>query len=284
MIPVFTRRLFTALHYALLEQWRNRLALGLLLIFVPLWYYLILLIARGTTLSFKYWSTGQFLSVDGGNLTLLTSGLNSITLIVGFMFFASTVRGMSFDRRLVLCGYPQVVLVLGKLLALFLVTALVALYVTLILLPFWQHGRPTNLILIWLGFWSAALIYGGFGLLLGVLVTSELAGFFLVIMVSLIDTSLQNPLGNPVANQPILRDFPSFGGMQLTVAGGFTSLVPWEQVGFSLVWFAVFAVLGLFIFWWRTLARRVHVTLPPAKERSTQHPDLEPLTKLVQQD
>lgn len=193
MIPVFTRRLFTALHYALLEQWRNRLALGLLLIFVPLWYYLILLIARGTTLSFKYWSTGQFLSVDGGNLTLLTSGLNSITLIVGFMFFASTVRGMSFDRRLVLCGYPQVVLVLGKLLALFLVTALVALYVTLILLPFWQHGRPTNLILIWLGFWSAALIYGGFGLLLGVLVTSELAGFFLVIMVSLIDTSLQIP-------------------------------------------------------------------------------------------
>ena len=266
MTGVFSRRLLTATRYALLEQGRNRLALGLLLVFVPLWYYIVLLLAQGTRLEFKYWSTGQLLSVDGGNLTLLTAGLNSITLIIGFMFFASTVRGMSFDRRLVLSGYPQAVLILGKLIALLVVTALVAFYATLVLFVFWQHGHPTQLPLIWLGFWCAALIYGGFGLLLGVLVTSELVGFFLVIMVSQMDTFLQNPLGNPLGNQPVLREFPSFGATQMTVAGGFTSLVPWMDVGLSLAWFAGYAVLGLLIFWWRTRTRSVQAAHGPMKE------------------
>ena len=122
------------------------------------------------------------------------------------------------------------------------------------------------MLLIWLGFWWAALIYGGFGLLLGVLVTNELAGFFLVIMVSQMDTFLQNPLGNPLGNQPVLRDFPSFGATQLTVAGGFTNLFPGNEVGLSLAWFAGYAVLGLLIFWWRTRARRVQVEHRPVKE------------------
>src|SRR6185437_6054133 len=101
MSGIFSRRLLTATRYALLEQGRNRLALGLLLVFVPLWYSLFLLLTQGTTLVIKDWSTSQLLSVDGGNLTLLTAGLNAITLIVGFMFFASTERGMPFDRLLV---------------------------------------------------------------------------------------------------------------------------------------------------------------------------------------
>jgi ABC-2 type transport system permease protein len=284
MSGIFSRRLFTAIRYALLEQGRNRLALGLLLVFVPLWYYLFLLVTQGTTLVIKYWNTGQLLSVDGGNLTLLTAGLNAITLIIGFMFFASTERGMPFDRRLVLSGYPQVVLVLGKLIALLIVTALVALYTTLILFAFWRHGHPTELLFIWLGFWCAALIYGGFGLLLGALVTSELVGFFLVIMVSLIDTSLQNPLGNPLGNQPLLREFPSFGAMQLAVAGGFTRLFPGVDVGLSLAWFAGFAVLGLLIFWWRTRARRVQVVRSRAENGAALSPDPAPLAGHAQQN
>lgn len=284
MSGIFSRRLLTATRYALLEQWRNRLALGLLLVFVPLWYALFLLLTQGTTLVIKDWSTGQLLSVDGGNLTLLTAGLNAITLIIGFMFFTSTERGMPFDRRLVLSGYPQAVLVLGKLLALLVVTALIALYATLILFAFWRHGYPTQLPLVWLGFWSAALMYGAFGLLLGVLVTSELAGFFLVIMVSLIDTSLQNPLGNPLSNQPMLREFPSFGAMQLEVAGGFTRLFPWEDLGLALAWFAGFVVLGLLIFWWRTLARQVQIVPSRSEEGTASSSDLAPLAGHGQQD
>ncbi len=254
----FSRRLLTATRYALFEQGRNRLALGLLIIFVPIWYALFGSIVPSSPLPYKLWATGALLQVNGQNLVYITAGLNAMTLIVGFMFFASTHKGILFDRRLVLSGYPQTVLILGKLLALVLVTALVSLYASLILFLFWHPGHPVSLPLMWIGFWAAALIYGGFGLLLGVLVTNELAGFFLVIMLSLIDTSLQNPLGNPIGNQPVLKEFPSFGAMQLEAAGGFTTVVPWEYLGWSMAWFAGFAVLGLLIFWWRTRARSVH--------------------------
>ena len=40
-------------------------------------------------------------------------------------------------------------------------------------------------------------------------------------MGSLMDTFLQNPLGNPLANKPVLEWFPSFGPTQFAVAGAF---------------------------------------------------------------
>ena len=60
--------------------------------------------------------------------------------------------------------------------------------------------------------------YGALGLLLGVLVKDDLEGFFLIIMGSLMDTFLQNPLGNPLANRPVLEYFPSFGPTQFASA------------------------------------------------------------------
>lgn len=273
MSRAFMLRLHSATRYALFEQGRNRLALGLLIIFVPLWYYLIGLLIPSDPLDFKYWATGAFLQVNGQNLSYLSAGLNAITLIVGFMFFASTRKGIAFDRRLVLSGYPQALLMLGKLIALTMATALISLYASVMLFLFWHPGHPTSLLLIWLGFFCASLIYGGLGLLLGVLVTNELAGFFLVIMVSLFDTFLQNPVGNPVGNQPILQEFPSFGAMQLEVAGGFTHLAPWEYLGLSLAWFVGFVMVGLLIFWWRTRARSVQVAQRPTRDKPTLTPD-----------
>jgi ABC-2 type transport system permease protein len=255
MSRAFMPRLLTASRYALFEQGRNRLALGLLIVFVPLWYYLIGLLIPSDQAGIKYWATGAFLQVNGQNLSYLSAGLNAITLIVGFMFFASTRKGIAFDRRLVLSGYPQMLLILGKLMALIIATALISLYASIIL--FLHPGHPISLPLVWLSFFCVSLIYGGFGLLLGVLVTDELAGFFLVIMLSLFDTFLQNPIDNPLGNQAVLQNFPSFGAMQLAVAGGFTHLIPWQYLGLSLGWFAGFAVLGLLIFWWRTRARSV---------------------------
>src|SRR5262249_16414358 len=205
-------------------------------------------------LAFKFWTTGTLLQVNGQNLVYITAGLNAMTLIIGFMFFASTHKGILFDRRLVLSGYPQTMLILAKLLALWIVTALISLYASLVLWLFWHPGHPISLPLIWLGFWVAALIYGGFGMLLGVLLTNELAGFFLVIMLSLIDTSLQNPLGNPVGNQPTLKVFPSFGAMQLDVAGGFFHAIPPRELSLSLASWGGVAGPGLLTFFWRAAA------------------------------
>ena len=255
-------RYLTATWYALSEQARNRTALLLLVIFVPTWDYLFWLVVPDAPLSFLFRATNQFIQVNGRELTLLTAGLNSITLIVGFMLFASTRRNTQFDRRLVQCGYQQSLLILAKLTALVAIAFVVSCYTSVVLWVFW---RPDSLPFVWLGFFCAAFSYGALGVLLGVLVRGELEGFFLIIMVSLIDTSLQNPLGNPVANQDFLRWFPSFAPMQLAVAGAFTQHIPWNYLFTSLAWPIAFALLGMVIFWWKTRAWSIH-TAPLAAE------------------
>jgi hypothetical protein len=122
--------------------------------------------------------------------------------------------------------------------------------------------------MIWLSYFAASLVYGGLGLLLGVLVTNELAGFFLIIMVSLVDAGLQNPIGNPAGNKDFLLYFPSFGPMQMAVSGGLTAARPWGMLGLALVWFVGFTLVGLAIFWWRTRAwnARGRVAAPTAAQ------------------
>ena len=205
----------TAARYTLLELARNRLAFGLLLVFVPVWYVLLAALVLAQTFAFRYDTTDAFLNVNGRNLTIMAAGFNALTLIVGFLVFSSTRKGIQFDRRLTLAGYSQVTLMAAKLIA--IVVAVIALYAGLVMVAFW---RPESFALLWVGYFCGALAYGTLGLLMGVLAASELAGFFVIIMVSLMDTLQQNPVENPVANKPFLNAFPSYGSMQVAVGGG----------------------------------------------------------------
>src|SRR5690349_15265701 len=99
--------------------------------------------------------------------------------------FMETFKAGEADRRLVPAGYPKLRMLLAKVTAVALVTALIAVYTMAVLgssLPVHQLGPPA------LAVFSAGLAYGGIGLLLGSLVRGELEGFFLVIMLSLVDT------------------------------------------------------------------------------------------------
>lgn len=263
-------RYATAARFALVEQARNRFALGLLLVFVPIWDGLFAMLISAAPVAFKLQSTGAFLQVNGHDLTVLTSGFNAITLIVAFMIFTVTRRNAAFDRRLALAGLPQPVAIAAKTTAIIVASTLVSLYAALIMEAFW---RPESFGAIWLGYLLDALIYGALGLLLGVLVSSELAGFFLIIMVSLMDTLLQAPVENPLANKDFLAAFPTYGPMQVAVSGGFGHGVPGGSILFAVAWFVGFALLGLAIFWWKTRIWRTQA-MPslPAAQPAISHP------------
>ena len=94
------------------------------------------------------------------------------------------------------------------------------------LLAFWRPALAGWLAIL-AAFAVIALTYGALGLLLGVLVKGDLEGFFLIIMGSLMDTFLQNPLGNPIAGKPILEWFPSFGPMQFAAGGAYGHTALW---------------------------------------------------------
>lgn len=239
-----------ALKFSLKEQLNNRFALGLLVLFVPIWYWLLGVITPGDAVPFKFGPTGALLQANGHRLMLLTAGLNVLAMILGFMFFHSAHKSLTFDKRLTRAGLGRIGFIIAKALALGVVTAVLALYTLLILLAYWH--MPNNLFEVWLGFWVVSLTYGAFGLLLGMLLSSELAGFFIVIMLSESDTFLQVPIGNPVANRAFLRFFPSYGAEQLSTAGGFTHVFAGKELLMSLAWFVGFLLTALIIFSIRT--------------------------------
>jgi hypothetical protein len=85
-------------------------------------------------------------------------------------------------------------------------------------------------------------------------VKGDLEGFFLIIMGGLIDTFLQNPVGNPVANRPVLEYFPSFGPMQFSCGVAFGGTTQWAELALGIVWAGAFLALALIVF-----QRRTHV-------------------------
>ena len=244
----------TALRFSVRDQTRNRLAGLLLVVFVPVWYLVMDAMASGQALDFKLYATGKVLHVDGGHLTLISAGLNSVTMIAGFVVFDAVRKALAFDRRLVFAGYRQSTLIGAKTLAIAAVATAIALYTALAILVFWSPSAA-GWCAVLAGFAVIALAYGALGLLLGVLVKRDLEGFFLIIMGGLMDTFLQNPLGNPLANKPILEWFPSFGPMQFAVGGAFGHTALWGHLALGLAWAAAFSSVGLLIFRIRTRNR-----------------------------
>ena len=152
----------------------------------------------------------------------------------------------------------SILLAKGSVLA--IVAAIVALYATVLLYIGWHAN---NLLFVWVSYFLGALIYGGFGIFLGLLLKGEIEGFFLIIMVSLMDTLLQNPVENPVANKDFLKYFPSFGPTQTGVAAGFTNIIAWKDIGISLLWILGFILLSFIVF---TIKTKVYITRESLQE------------------
>jgi hypothetical protein len=248
------QQLDTAIRLSLAGQVRNRFAWVLLVSFVPVWYLLTSSMTSHAGAVFKLRATGATLVVDGHDLVLITAGLSAITLITGFVVFASVRRSLPFDRRLVLSGYRPAALIAAKTNAALIQAIAIGAYAAVIILLFW---RPPGLWAIALSFMLGAATYAAFGLLVGVLVRGDLEGFFLIIMISLLDTFFQTPVDNPLANKPILQFFPSYGPTQFAAAGAFHHQALLSMIALSLAWTAAFALLGLLVL--RLRMPRAHV-------------------------
>jgi ABC-2 type transport system permease protein len=251
------QQLETSVRLTLAAQVRNRLAWVLLVAFVPVWYLLIGSMVGHTATIFRLRGTGAEIRVDGHDLTLVTAGLSAITLITGFVVFAAVRRSLPFDRRLVLSGYRHSALIAAKTTAALAQAVGIGAYAAAVMLVFW---RPAGVWAIAAAFILGAATYSALGLLLGVLVRGDLEGFFLIIMISMMDTFLENPVDNPLANKPILELFPSYAPTQFAAAGAFHHQGLASMAALSLAWTAAFALLGLAV---------LRLRLP----RSTRRPD-----------
>ncbi|WP_447002303.1 ABC transporter permease [Saccharothrix isguenensis] len=253
----------TATRFALIEHGRNRFALLLVVLFIPLWTTLAYLAMPDTPASLRLRATGETLAPRGNELTEISGALNAVTLITGFMMFAATFSGSRFDRRLAMAGYPRTHLVLAKVTALALVSAAVAAYATAVTCLAWTPRQP---LLLAAALFCAGLTYGALGVGFGSVLRREVEGMFAIVMTSIIDLALQNPIVSSGADNPIVRFLPSYGAMQASTAAGFsTSPVP-AYLAIQLTWFAVAALIALVGFRRGTRSTLPAIARAPAPE------------------
>ncbi|RAG84326.1 ABC transporter permease [Streptacidiphilus pinicola] len=237
------------MRFALIEQACNRLALLIVVLFVPLWTTLAYTVVPSTPLRFRIRPVGRTVVMDGNILLQINGALQALSLVIAFMMFVGTARSALFDQRLVRAGYPRSCLALAKCTALLMITAVVAAYTTGWMRLFW---RPEQSLVLAAGMFSGALVYGGVGIVLAAVVRSELAGMFLAIMISSIDLVLQNPLINPAADSPVVRFLPAYAAVQTSVAAAGLQVVPVSCLLLGSGWAVGVAALGMAAFTART--------------------------------
>lgn len=232
------------LRCTLLGHLRNRLALALAVAFVPLWIAVARLCTSDQVVRIWLDAISAPASAPASQVGQVASALGAVTMVAGFITFTETFQSREMDRRLLLAGYPRLPILLAKLAAVALTAALLAVYTTILLwisLPV-RHAGPLGLALT-----GAGLAYGGIGLLLGSLVRGELEGFFLIIMLSLVDTGLQNPVFNTLMDVAGVSALPLYGVNQLALSSALTPHIPWSHGLLSLTWSAATGALALLV-------------------------------------
>ncbi|MEE1762009.1 MULTISPECIES: ABC transporter permease [unclassified Streptomyces] len=239
----------TALWFEVVGHGRNRLAITLAVGFLPFQNRMFHAVARPGEIRFRLGALSRDVVAVADHVNQLSGALHAVTMIVGLTMFMASFKTGAFDRRLVLAGFPRTSLVAARFVGLCTVSALLALYAALVQWLAWPVERFWGMTL---ALFVAGLVYGGLGILLGALVRGELEGMFTVVMASLVDMGLQNPITNPAADQSGLWALPSYGPVQAATAAGVTATYPVAHLLLGLVWAVTASAAGLLAFAVRT--------------------------------
>lgn len=262
-------RLFViATRYGLVEHARNRFALLLVAVFIPVFVTLAGLIITDTQVPFRLRDTGVVLQAKGNELAQISGALTAVCLIVGFMMFAATFSSGAFDRRLCMAGYPRVALGLAKVACLALAAMVVSVYATVAICLSWAPHQP---IVLAVALFCDAMTYGALGVVFGTLLRREVEGMFAIAMISCFDMVVQNPVASIGADSDVVRWLPSYGAMQASTAAGFSDATLFTGFVVQLGWFTASVLVGLVAFHLRTrsaLGAATPIGLPgqPAKQ------------------
>ncbi|MER6186468.1 hypothetical protein [Streptomyces sp. NPDC001652] len=232
------------LRCTLLGHLRNRLALVLAVAFIPVWIAVARLCTSGKVVRIWLDAISAPVSAPASQLGQVASAVGAITMVAGFITFTETFQSRQTDRRLLLAGYLRLPMLLAKLAAVALTAALLALYTTILLCISMPVRHKFALAVALAG---AGLVYGGIGLLLGSLVRGELEGFFLIIMLSLVDTGLQNPVFNTLMDVAGVSALPLYGVNQLALSSALTPRSAWSHGLLSLTWSLTTCALALLV-------------------------------------
>jgi len=162
------------------------------------------------------------------DLSLIFVALAAVGLLSSFVALRMMQREALVHRRLIVCGFPALELLLSKLGAVLLIDLLAAGYVTVLSLPFVSHF-PVDPLGLWVGLSLGGLVYGAYGLLMGALLDDELEGILAIALLVNLDAGwLQNPVYYAEAQRTaLLKVMPAYFPSQVALSATFSELAWW---------------------------------------------------------
>ncbi len=245
-------RIYTGLAMILRMLVRRRIALILLAVIPAVFLSIVEFTTSEKVRPFRLASLNEevFVDINGRGISLIFLAVASAGFLVSFLALNLIQKNSEVNRRLVICGYNPIELLIAILLSLVLVISFIGIYVGLLTNAFFsiKHLPAFILGLVLIGF-----VYGCYGLLVGSVINGELEGILLIVLLVNIDAGwLQNPLFYAEAqNQAIIKYLPAYFPSQTAIISAFTDYSATKASLYSLLYGSVFLLLSTIIYFYK---------------------------------
>lgn len=245
-------RILTGLTMIVKMLVRRRIVLILMVVIPVVFLSIVEFTSSERILPFRLASLDKesFVEISEKGISFIFFAVASAGFLVSFLALNLIQKNSASNRRLVLCGFHPIELLLSNLISLLLMTFGIGIYVGLLTLALYPIEHLITFItgLVMIGF-----VYGCYGLVAGSLTKGELEGILLIVLLVNIDAGwLQNPMFYAEAqNQAIIRYLPAYFPSQTSIIAAFTDYSVMKTCLYSVLYGLIFLLLSMIIFFKR---------------------------------
>ena len=231
---------------------RQKIVIILLLIIPAFFLTIVEFTSSDRMLPFQLASLDNdiFINISEKGISFIFFAVASSGFLVSFLALNLIQKNKIVNRRLIICGYHPIELLISILLALFLVVVLIALYVGILTNAFYTIDNLGRFIL---GLVLIGFVYGSYGLAIGSLVKGELEGILMIVLLVNIDVGwLQNPLFYAEAqNQIIIKFLPAYFPSQTAIITAVTDYSATAATVNGILYGLVFLIFSMLTFFYK---------------------------------
>lgn len=250
-------RIYKSLSMILMMLFRRRIALILLAIIPVVFLSIVVITTPEIILPFRLASLNKevFIKISEKGISLIFLAVASAGFLVSFLALNLVQRNSEVNRRLIICGYHPIELLISILLSLIIMISLIGIYVGLLANAFFSIEHLLSFII---GLMLVGFVYGCYGLAVGSVIKDELEGILMVVLMVNIDAGwLQNPLFYAEAhNQAIIRYLPAYFPSQSAIIAAFTDYSITKASLYSILYGSIFLLFSSIVFFYKMRIRK----------------------------
>ncbi|MFD2892766.1 hypothetical protein ACFS5J_12160 [Flavobacterium chuncheonense] len=242
-------KILTGLSMILKMLVRQKIVLILLMIIPAFFLTIVAFTTSDRILPFQLSSLDEevFINISEKVISFIFFSVASSGFLVSFLALNLIQKNNAVNKRLIVCGYHPIEIIISILLVLFLTIVFIAVYVGLLTNSFYSIANLGRFItsLILIGF-----VYGSYGFLIGSFIKGELEGILMIVLLVNIDVGwLQNPLFYAEAqNQIIIKFLPAYFPSQTAIITALTDYSAINAMGNGILYGLFFLILSMIIF------------------------------------